>query len=316
MDRETVKQALLDYGWDAAERQRIAEVLRFLKQDAQCQAAVADYDRIRAALRSGETETEAGVTGGTREAEPIGGWEAFAGRMQQAADRAELRSARRLRPWLRVTGMAAALLAALGLGWWLRPVGAGWPGSTSSKPAVTVPAAAAAASLAFAPQEIRQNVSAFRQVADVFDQRASWMLVADRTSDVGLGRDPTQPEDRLLLLRLTVCKGEQVVSRSDLVIVPGEGADLTVPLDSGQKLRYHIGTTAWSPQAAAMPPPPTRLSLWAELQSSPGTGRTLAALATDLPVQPGQVLGAGEMVTTSGSYALKIAFAQADRKGG
>ncbi len=98
-----------------------------------------------------------------------------------------------------------------------------------------------------------------------------------------------------------------MVSRSDLVIVPGEGADLMVPIESGQKLRYHIGTT---------PEPPTRLSLWAELQSSAGAGRTLAALATDLPVQPGQVLGAGEMVTTSGSYALKIAFAQADRKGG
>jgi len=44
--------------------------------------------------------------------------------------------------------------------------------------------------------------------------------------------------------------------------------------------------------------------------------RTLAALATDLPIAPGQVLGAGEMVTTSGSYALKVAFAQAAAAGG
>jgi hypothetical protein len=58
------------------------------------------------------------------------------------------------------------------------------------------------------------------------------------------------------------------------------------------------------------------LSLWAELQGEQGAGRTLAALATDLPVQPGQVLGAGEMATSSGHYALKIAFAQADRTGG
>jgi len=205
-----------------------------------------------------------------------------------------------------VTGMAAALLLAVGLGWSLRPLG--WPGSASSKPPVTTPGSAGAtAALAFAPQEIRQNVSAFRQVADVFDQRASWVLVADRTSDVGLGRDPAEPEDRLLLLRLTMCKGEQVVSRSDLVIVPGEGADLTVPLENGRKLRYQIGTTLDQP---------TRLSLWAELQGEQGAGRTLAALATDLPVQPGQVLGAGEMVTTTGHYALQVAFAQASRAAG
>ncbi len=179
MDRETVKQALLDYGWDVAERERIAEILHFLMQDSECQAAVADYDRIRAALRPGQTVTEAGVAGGAEETGPAGGWEAFAARMQEAMGSAHRNRTLRLRPWLRVTGLAAALLLAVGLGWSLRPVEPA--GSTSSKPGVTV--RASTASLAFAPQEIRQNVSAFRQVADVFDQRASWMLVADRAWD-------------------------------------------------------------------------------------------------------------------------------------
>jgi hypothetical protein len=283
MERETAKQTLLDYGWDAGERLRIAEVLRFLEQDAECQQAVAEYDRIRVALQAPESLPA-----------PDAGWDALATRLEHAAARP-----RRGRLWLATwTSAAAAAVLLAGL------AGHAWRGAGAHRPVSNHQAAAA--SPAFATHEIRDDVSVFHQVADVFDQRASWVLLSDQTSDVGLGRDPTQCEDRLLLLRLLLSRGTQVVSSADLVIVPGEGADLTVPVENGLRLCYRI-TAGGQPQ--------THLSIWAELQNAAGTGRTLAALATDLPVEPGQTLRAGEMVTTTGNYVLKVAYTQASLNG-
>jgi hypothetical protein len=276
MDRENAKQTLLDYGWDAAERHHIAEALHFAEQDAACQQALGAYDRVRAALRpDGDA------------AEPVGGCEAFAARIAQTA------RPRRLRAWLRVSATAAGILLGAVGGYTWRTAATARAVESGAEPRVAP---------AFAAHEVRDSVAVFKQVAEVFDQRASWVLVGDQASDVGLGRDPAQPEDRLLVLRLVLSKGSEVVSSADLVTVPDGGADVTVPMGGGLRLRYHIATGGQ---------PQTRLSIWAELERTADAGRALASVATELPLQPGQVLRAGEMVTATGRYALNVAVAQA-----
>jgi hypothetical protein len=57
-----------------------------------------------------------------------------------------------------------------------------------------------------------------------------------------------------------------------------------------------------------------KLSLWAELQSPRG-GQAIGALATQLQLHPNQKVAAGEMMTTSGAYQLKVGFSQATAGG-
>ena len=186
MDRETAKQTLVDYGWDAAERRRIAEVLRFVEQDAECQQAAIAYDRLRAALRSDEVG-----------AQPTGGWQAFATRMGQAARR------RRLRTWLWLPAAAAAVIVAAIGGYAWRTTGTSQFVQRGTEQGMKP---------AFAAHEVRDSVAVFKQIAELFDQRASWVLVGDHASDMGLGRDPAQAEDRVVVLRLVLSKGSQIVS--------------------------------------------------------------------------------------------------------
>lgn len=281
MDPETAKTMLLEYGWDAAERQKIVALLDFLQHDPECQRAVLEYDRIRTALRADAADGQ----------ETAAGW-------GEPEARARV-NATPFRPvfWWKTAAVAASLLMALSVGWQY----------VSREPRVDqAERKPDHASLLFAPQEVQNNVSAFRQVAGVFGPRTSWLLVADRASDLGLASEPPASEEQLLLLRLVVEKDAEVVSKSDLVIVRGQSASVTVPLAGGPRLHYEITLSA---------DPVTRLSLWAELLGDAGDRQTLAALATDLPIEAGRVLDGGEMATTKGNYAVRIALARATNGG-
>jgi len=102
----------------------------------------------------------------------------------------------------------------------------------------------------------------------------------------------------VLLLRLTVTHGGQLASDADLLVIPGQTANLTVPMQGGQSLKYRIGTSADEP---------TRLTVWLEV-STPHGGEALGALSTNLDMDPGQKVTAGQLATTAGEYELKIAL--------
>jgi hypothetical protein len=153
----------------------------------------------------------------------------------------------------------------------------------------------------FVPAQLNHEVSAFDQVSKVFDGRASWMLVSDEASDVGVAPQVVSAAHQVLLLRLTLTLGGRIASEADLLVVPGQSANLTVPLAGENSLHYRIGTSADEP---------THLSVVLEVNTPQG-GQPLAGLSTNLRVEPGQNVTAGQLSTSDGEYELRIGFARA-----
>jgi len=70
------------------------------------------------------------------------------------------------------------------------------------------------------------------------------MLVSDEASDCGFGATRRgRGAAKVLLLRLRVTRGSAVLSNADLLVIPGQSANLTVPLKGGHSLHYRIGTS-------------------------------------------------------------------------
>lgn len=282
MSCETVRQSLLEFGWDATSRERAAQLLAHLESCPECRQAVNEFDQLGAALK-----------GPSPDDEPAGGWTSFEARLSAAA-----KPAHPMRPrWLAV---AAAVLLATGtflVGRWserspTRPIAIS--SAPETQPDTVQPH--------FAAHEISQAVNAFEQVSKVFDGRASWMLVSHDSSDVGVAAHPVDSARKVLMLRLTVTRGGKLASDADLLVIPGQTANLTVPIQGGQSLKYRIGTSAGEP---------TRLTVWLEV-ATPHGGEALGALSTNLNLDPGQKVTAGQLATTAGEYELKIAFSRAD----
>ncbi len=233
---------------------------------------------------------------------PEGGWAAFESRLARAVSRRRWR-----RAWRQPGLIAAALLLGVFLGWGALPRSAG-PNLAGGR----LPAADArrpgspTAELAFSPSEINSRVSAFRQIADVFDQRTSWVALTKGASDLGLAADPSSQPGELMLLRLALVRGSSVVSQTDVVIVPGQDAELTLPLEGGESVRYLLATSAEDP---------ARLNIYAELRGRHRPDQALAAVGSDLRVRPGEVCAAGQMLTQQGEYGVAVASALAGKGG-
>ena len=306
MHCDDVRTLLLDYGWDADERARVALVLRHLETCDACRAAFSDFDLLRGSMRTG---TPAAEVAGVDAPAPPHGWDAFLEKLASATP-----APRKLRLRPRPSGGRAAALAAcvvLAVGAFEfgrrtapdRPVAHVSPatpltthgGGGNGAPAEDV----FLASLTPSPADAERQADAFEQVSDVFDHKASWLMTsAGGASDVGLAPEPVAAGRSLLLLRLAVLHGGVVASDADVVIVPGQSATLTLPTSDGGVLKYRIGTSAGEP---------TALTLWLEVRPPHG-GEALAALATNLLVKPGERVSAGELVTTAGKYELKVGF--------
>ncbi|MGD8453804.1 MAG: hypothetical protein PVJ57_18475 [Phycisphaerae bacterium] len=286
MNAEIAKQLILDYGWDAEERRRVAVALQWAEEDAECAAAVRDYDQIRASLDHGGDPAATEIPD-----EPADGWAAFEARLTKTALR------RPGRIWQHPLALAAALLLGVLLGWQAVPRSAAPMLSNEAPPTAT---------LAFSPAEIDNRVATFRQVAGVFDDRASWVAIAPGASDLGLAAEPDKAPDNLMLLRLALLRGNAVVSQTDMVIVPGHSAELTLPLDDGENVRYLLATSADDP---------AHLSIYAEFLGRQDQGEALGAVGSDLCIRPGEVCAAGQVLTRQGEYALAVASARSEGGG-
>jgi len=282
MSCDAYRESLLDFDWDEATRQRAAALLNHLASCPDCQAAVRDFDRLRKSLAAPESDGE-----------PVDGWTQFEGRLTASA------LPRQFRWRLPFLAFAASLLIAaiaFHLGRTFLPLSPLSIVTTESNPLPTSLAAS------FLPQKILYDVRAFDQVSKCFDGHASWMLVSDDASDVGTTADTLHGSRKVLLLRLTLTHGPTVASDADLLVIPGQTANLNVPIKGGESLHYRIGTSADEP---------TRLSLWLEVQTPLG-GQPIAALSTHLQLVSGQRITAGQFATSAGAYELKIAFARED----
>jgi len=280
MSCESSQQFALDAGWNAAAQSQAAEALEHIKSCAECRERLCQYDQIRAALAVEISDVA-----------PPAGWENFERRLATTPLRLRWNW-----PVRTIASVAASMLIAVTafhLGRSLTsPTGAAL--SRNVSPAI-------AGATRFVPAQLNHEVSAFDQVSKVFDGRASWMLVSDEASDVGVAPQVVSAAHQVLLLRLTLTLGGRIASEADLLVVPGQSANLTVPLAGENSLHYRIGTSADEP---------THLSVVLEVNTPQG-GQPLAGLSTNLRVEPGQNVTAGQLSTSDGEYELRIGFARA-----
>jgi hypothetical protein len=272
----------MQFDWDEVERAMWADVLTHTRECETCRTDLAECDRLR---RTAAAARDPGA--------PEGGWEAFEERLMCSL------SGRRF-PRLPVFSGVAAVLAVGFAGLWLS-------GRSQPAPPLASPMVSAQA---FTAQEIAEKVGAFQQVSQVFDGRAGWVLLASETADVGLragdasnghgGKD-------LVLLRLVLSHDGAVLSRADLVIVPGQSAELRVPSQHGQEIHYQVSIDRNDP---------AQVQLWVEVKASPGAAEALGLLATTVRARPGAVLPVGEIATAGGRYRIEIGVDQARVSGG
>ncbi len=287
MSCDDVRQSLLELGWSPADRLRVQQVLSHLESCPECRQAADDYQRLVDLLANTGDQVR-----------PDDGWANFEYRLERVAIAPA-------KPWWSPVGatIAASLLiaaTAFTLGRFVTPdrpvsIMAPTPVERGHGNGGTV------TFTQFTAQEISRGVKEFQEVSGAFDRRASWVMDADGQADVGIADAPVDQGKQLLLLRLSMFRDRESVSSTDLVIVPGHAANLTAPLQQGCKLHYKIATSAGQP---------THLSIWVEIQTPRGD-QTLAALATDLQVEPNHQIKAGQLVTSAGAYELHIGFAQA-----
>ena len=278
---EIFRETLLEIDLDERDRGRVAQALNHLEGCAACQEAFRDFDGIQSAIALTD-----------RTVEPLEGWTRF---KDQLASRVVKRS--RIHAWYRPLGVAAAVLIVCGA----FALGLSLPRVGGRSIAVVTTESTEEAGPHFTPGDIHHEVTAFRRVSEVYDGRAGWIWVSKGASDVGMAENNIGGAEKLLLLRLTVLAGDRQISQADLMVIPGQTANLTVPLEDGVALRYRVGTSTDEP---------THLALWLEMRTPTGT-EPLAALSASLRLQPGQKVTAGELSTTSGRYVLKVAFARA-----
>lgn len=274
MNCEDVRRALLEQDWDESDRQRFRDALQHADDCESCQTALADFDRLRTAVRPTEFESE-----------PQGGWEAFDDRLTS-----RVLGGRRRWPVMPIALAASVVLGVAG--WGLHFRDRSEPGR-----AIGIENGNGMIVRALTPAEIEERMQVFGQVSDVFDQRAGWVLIGDQASDLGLRETPAPSISELLLLRLNVFRERALVSTADLVIVPGQVAELTVPSSSGPQVRYRVATGE------------SRLNhvqFHVELAKPEQPQAAMASLTSDLSLVPGEVVSAGEMLTASGRYRVKI----------
>ena len=298
-----------------------------------------DYDIIAAVLRQeGELPRESVLPDGgvadTLDAIPPGFVE-FAARITAAADTAwgpstvqgsdktppyRARNGSRLEHW-RITPLIRAVAAALILlagGFWLGTFRAGYKGyATNTQQRVGTDIGSTVGTTAvttianvqpFEPparDEVMGRVQTFDEINQFFDGRTRWLLLSRGDTELGLDEStspatrPALGSGRVALLRLKLLRGNDVVSDTDLLIVPGANAELVVSTSGGALLRYRVVTSASKPGL---------VELRAELRPATAV-EPQAALATHLQLIPDRATSAGQLVTPTGAYNLAVSYA-------
>lgn len=195
-------------------------MLAHLETCPACRSAVEEFDTLRDLLKPDP------------QVQPDGGWEAF-------EERTALSIGQRMHGSPPLYALAACLLIGLvGL-----EIGRQFPARDSTHPQMvhqalpTAPAHPSSAPSVFTHNDIHTAVQTFRQVSQVFENQASWVLLSESKGDgVGVGHTSVRPDQPILLLRLVMFNDKSVVTSSDLVIIPGQPADLTLPVRDGKQL--------------------------------------------------------------------------------
>ncbi|MEX0885786.1 MAG: hypothetical protein WD009_05025 [Phycisphaeraceae bacterium] len=287
LNRQELEQWVLERGLTRADIDRAAAIAEHLEHDAAFAEALRDYDRLRELLAEHDQQPAA---------EPSGGWRAFERRVVAGASGGAGvagASAPRRGWWRPALALAAAVALAAG-GWWAAMLYDASPQVPSHAAEDHRPS--------YLPEPVYQHVGVFDRMADVFGDRTRWVAFTNGEPALGLSEQPVPDTARLLVLRLTMARNGAVLSQADVVIVPGQRAELELPLRDGQRLRYDLHASDGAP---------AQLGVWARLEDPAGGEQTLAALATNLRLQSEQVTAAGRLTTQAGDYELTLGFREA-----
>jgi len=289
MTCEETQALLLDPQDPAVSRQRLLEAASHALSCESCRHFAEDLSKLESILR---------VPADDAIALPSGGYGALADRFAQT-DRTYGRIGHSRR-WLSYA--AAAVIGGVVAGAYF--VGAQQGVVHTEKQAL---APHTDAQLVFSPSEVRRSSKAFAEVSQAFDNRASWVLTGEHAADVGVVQSPVDPTHPVLLLKLVLRSGKEILSSGDLAIVSGRDAHVTLPLSDGKTVRYSINTRIDQPD---------RLDISAELLDGNGSAKPLAALSTRMQPRDGQPVRMGEMATSNGEYEVIVSFARAEAKDG
>jgi hypothetical protein len=290
MSCDEIRELVLGVATDAAARQRLVDALQHVLSCEECRAVFADFDQIADCLRTDQPA-----------AAPEGGWEAFEKRLPHFSDRVAGHPS--LRFW---TGPTVSIAAGLVLAVGAFLLGQRSVSTSAVKQLAFTSIASSSQAFALDPSEVVHDTTAFAEASKAFDHQAGWVLVSNSTETLGsrgmgISAQPVDLNQAVDVLRLTMSRCGKTVSMVDLVIVPGQSADLTVALPDRKTVRYLAGTLANHDD---------RLNLRAEIRSTNGDP-PVASLATTLPMQSNGQISAGELQTDSGRYELHSAFSRA-----
>lgn len=293
MQHEHVQQLILDGGWRRDDLEEAAAILAHVRDCPECAKALADYDLLRSQLSEQPEE----------DACPPGGWDAFENRLSMHPKAQTLNGMRTKRWWSGGAAIAAALVVVAGVVAWMlsrQPVD-GPQIATIETPAMTK----------FLPDAAAEQVGAFETLSRMFDGKAGWVALSNGDSNMGLTQRPIAMNEgqRLMVLRLTIAGGassDAVLTQTDLIILPGQKADLAIPLDQGRTVNYQISVSKVHPN---------RLALWAEIAGDDPQDHPAEAVAANLDLRADQVADAGGLMTDAGRYQLKVGLREADWKG-
>jgi hypothetical protein len=295
---EAIREAVIDLGWSGDRRREMTAQLGHIERCEVCRTAMRELDEIRAVLAGDER------AGDERALEPAGGWSDFQDRLRTSVEQHHRK--RHGAAWFKAFGAIAAALILAATGFWLgrQPTG--------SKQTAIGGALATGGLLPISAADVARQVCAFGEVNQVFEGQTRWLLLTNAGADVGLDESsastristgtfrPGVAKERVLVLRLNVSRGAELVSTADLVIVPGKTAELHVPTRDGSIVRYRVVTSSHDP---------SKLALRAELNGA--GGETQAAIGTDIHMREDGGTSAGELIAPSGRYDVKVAYAAA-----
>lgn len=268
---EDIRRTLLDFGWDRSQRERARGALEHLARCDACRAATEEFDRVRSVLRPEEETVPA----------PSGGWPEFEKRLLARSSRQPRRR------WLPLLAAAASVLVGVAVGW-----------ETHRRRGSVREDRVLLSEKSLSRTEIRESRAAFEEISEVFEGHAGWMLLSDGSSDMGVASTALEAGRKLLILRLTVVSEGKVVSKADLVIVPGQTAEPVLAFVGNKQLRYTIRAGGGSQG--------DDLSIGVAIVGSHEKEETVASLWTMLATSEEKVLPAGQLVTADGKYELSV----------
>jgi hypothetical protein len=289
MDCQNAQSVLLDPQDPSVDRSALLEAVSHALTCDACREFAGELRKIESILR---------LPGDEAIQQPRGGYEAFAMRLTPTAPATHRGPMR----WVAAAAVVALVSGAYLLGTRQNPSTRETFTEITPGPRIAKPDP-----FAFTPAQVQQSSQAFAEVAEAFDQKATWVWTGDRAADVGVAQTPVDASKPVLLLKLILRSNGQVLSSGDLAIVSGQDASLSLPIANGKKVRYSISTRSNQPD---------HVGIAVELLEGNGSAKPLAALSTRVNAVVGQPVRAGEMTTTSGEYEVIASFARADAKGG